>query len=90
MRAESGPADVIRKMAHESAWSLESSELQLRKHIIQAPPSGTLLRVSSTHSFYYKCNNKSNEIITSYENSFLPALLHHIKIVGGPESCDHV
>lgn len=71
---------IMRSAVAPGAWNPPNS-IQLRKHITRALPSGK----SSTHSFYYRCNNKSKRVITSYENLFLPMPLYHIKIVGGLE-----
>lgn len=72
-RGQTGPADaVITEMEHgisgiPGPWN----PLNSRKHVLQALPSGKPLWASSIHHFYYKCFNKSNEIITSVRTCFL-------------------
>ena len=72
-QSQTGPADaVITEMEHGiSRGPGRWDPLNSRKHVLQALPSGKPLWVSSTHRFYYKCFNKSNEIITSVRTCFL-------------------
>lgn len=74
---------ITKSVGVPEAWSPLNSN---SGNIVKTLPFSKPPRVSSNHRFFNKCNSKSNGIITCYENLFLSILLHHVKIVGGPES----
>ena len=71
--SQTGPTDaVITEMERGiSGGPGPWNPLNSRKYVLQALPSRKLLWVSSIHRLYYKCFNKSNEIITSVRTCFL-------------------